>query len=85
MVVATEICAGRDSLPMCRGHIVRCAAVETGGKRMSTGHSHFILRVPPTKQKSRYPYGYLVFCNTDLICVHIRTGCVPKPKDSPTD
>ena len=40
---------GRDSLHYC------VAAVEPGGKRMSTGHSHLIVRVPfRASKKTRY-------------------------------
>ena len=38
---------GRDSLPMFpEGTSHGVAVVETDGKRMSTGHSHLIVRVP---------------------------------------
>ena len=53
--------AERDSLPLHRWCKVVCCRRETGGKRMSTGHSHLMVRVPDDINKNtRYLKRYLV-------------------------
>ncbi len=55
MVVANEICAGRDSLPMCRGHIVRCC--RRRDRRQANVHRTFafLSSSPSGKTKKQIP------------------------------